>query len=339
MQKNLFGKTCSELAEIGQTLTAPRYFGKQISCWLYQKHCRDIGKMSDLPKSIREQLMAHFEIAVLQSQQRYQASDQTSKYLFAVSRGFIETAVIPDQDRTTICLSTQVGCKRACAFCCTGKQGFQGNLTTAEIIGQYEGIVERDQITNIVYMGMGEPLDNLEAVLPSLDIFTAKWGYAKSDSRITVSTIGILPNLETFLQKTSCPIAISLHSPFDEQRHTLLPGTRHYPLSDLLSILRSFYKKDERRITFEYIVMDGVNHSPQHAHELVRILNGLGCRINLIPFHSFQQSEFQSPTLETVEQFKKSLENKGLTATIRRSRGQEIGAACGLLSTQQQLKK
>lgn len=324
----------SELDEIASIISGQKFLKKQISHWLYQKHCRDITAMSNISKDIRARLAENFEIAVLRPLQRKQAQDQTSKYLFAVSNGAIESAVIPDDDRTTLCLSTQVGCKRACAFCCTGKQGFQGNLTVSEILGQYEGIIERDQITNIVYMGMGEPLDNLDAVLASLQIFSADWGYGKSASRITVSTIGILPNLETFLQKTNCPLAISLHSPFDEQRHELLPGTRHYNLQDLFSLLRAFYRKDSRRITFEYIIMEGVNHSLQHVKKLAQLLNGLGCLVNLIPYHTFTESQFTSPNLETVKQFQQLLEQKGITTTIRRSRGQEIAAACGLLSTQ-----
>ncbi len=338
MKINLFGKTLSQIYDIAQSCQAPKYTAKQICCWIYQKNCRDISKMSDISKKIRQVLDEKYEISILSPQKRLQANDTTSKYLFAVEKGFIESAVIPEEERATLCLSTQIGCKRGCLFCCTGKQGFQGNLNVAEILGQYEAILERNQISNIVYMGMGEPLDNLENVLQSLEIFTSDWGYRKSSQRITVSTIGILPELEKFLQLSKCPLAISLHSPINEQRHQLLPGTRHYQLNDLINLLKA-HKSEERRLTFEYIVLEGYNNTLQHVKELCRLLNGLSCRINLIPFHFFDGSTFIAPTLESVNDFKKNLDAKGLTVTVRRSRGQEISAACGLLSTKEIIQK
>ena len=197
----------------------------------------------------------------------------------------MDAAFIPDGERATLCLSGQVGCRMGCRFCMTGRQGFQGNLTAGEIVNQYRSLPERERITNIVYMGMGEPLDNLANVLASLDILTADWGYGLAPRRITVSTVGVLPALEEFLERSACHLAVSLHSPFDEERRRLMPVEGLHPLAAVLDTLRRVAVPRRRRVSFEVIMFDGVNDTPRHAREMVRILDGIRCRVNLIPFH------------------------------------------------------
>ncbi len=332
MKPNLFGQNLKAIQKICQSLGTANYTGRQIAQWLYQKHSRTIESMSDLKKTFREKLAQDYAVQVIDAAQCCTSSDHTKKYLFAFAKGCVETALIPEEDRTTLCVSTQIGCKRGCLFCCTAKQGFQGDLTSSEILNQYEALPERDEISNLVYMGMGEPLDNLEAVLMSLEILAAPWGYAKSPGKITVSTIGILPQLTTFMQASQCGIALSLHSPFEEERQAWLPGTKPYALKDVIAALRNDQCAN-RRITFEYIVLNNLNHSLQHVKELARLLNGLSCRINLIPFHPFPNAPFQAPSLEQIQAFQAALKAKGLITFLRKSRGQEISAACGLLST------
>lgn len=251
---------------------------------------------------------------------------------------FIETAYIPDENRATICVSSQVGCKMGCIFCMTGKQGFQGNLTANEILNQFRSLPEFHSLSNMVYMGMGEPLDNVTEVLKSLDILTNEWGYAWSPTRITVSTVGLVGGIRDFLEKSRCHLAVSLHSPFDTERRKLMPVQRTNTIEEVLNIIRNFDFNSQRRVSFEYILFKGVNDTTDHIKELAKILNGIKCRINIIRFHPIPDSEFESPDMETTIKFKEALNNKGILTTIRESRGVDIQAACGLLSTIQQNK-
>ena len=220
-----------------------------------------------------------------------------------------------------------------CLFCMTGKQGFQGNLTAGEILNQYRSLPEKERITNIVYMGMGEPLDNLDPVLKSLEVLTSPWGYAMSPRRITVSTIGITPSMKEFLDNSEAHLAVSLHSPFEEERRKLMPVQQVYPLKEVLEEIRSWNFGRQRRVSFEYILFRGLNDSRRHVNELSRILHGIRCRINLIRFHPIPGTPLEAPGEETIQEFKKQLNDKGIITTIRASRGQDIWAACGLLST------
>ena len=220
-----------------------------------------------------------------------------------------------------------------CLFCMTGKQGFQGNLTAGEILNQFRSLPEWRQLTNIVYMGMGEPLDNLTEVLISLEILTAEWGFGLSPRRITVSTIGITPAMLEFLEKSNAHLAVSLHSPFDEDRRKLMPVQQVYPLKEVLEEIRSWDFGRQRRVSFEYILFKGFNDTPAHVNELSRILQGIRCRINLIRFHPIPDTPLESPDDALIGLFKDKLNAKGITTTIRASRGQDIWAACGLLST------
>ena len=265
-----------------------------------------------------------------------ESADGTRKYLFAASNGrFVEAAWIPERARSTLCLSVQVGCKMGCLFCMTGKQGFQGHLSSGEILNQYRSLPEREKVTNIVFMGMGEPLDNLDNVLDSLEILCADYGFGLSPTRITVSTVGLVPAMRTFLAKSTCHLAVSLHTPFEEERRRLMPIENVYPLKDVLAELRTSRIEGQRRVSFEYILFDGLNDTPRHARELARILDGIRCRVNLIPFHPIPGTPLAPSPPAVMLQFETLLRGKGILTTIRQSRGQDIEAACGLLSTRE----
>lgn len=336
----LFGKTLGELSVIAGNASLQTYTAKQIAGWLYRRGAPDISGMTDLSLNARNLLEKEYETGLAPPVSVATGSDGTKKYLFTVSGSrFIETAYIPDRDRATVCLSVQSGCRMGCRFCMTARQGFQGNLTANEILNQFRSIPEHDSLTNIVFMGMGEPLDNLEEVLRTLEILTAEWGYGWSPTRITVSTIGITGAIEEFLARSKCHLAVSLHSPFDNERQSLMPAQKAHPVREILDTIRDFDFGRQRRVSFEYIVFRGLNDTPAHVRELARILNGIRCRINLIRFHDIPGSEFGSPDQHEMEAFRDSLNAKGITATIRASRGQDINAACGLLSTLEQNKK
>lgn len=343
MPEPLFGKTLNELKSISQELGLPSFAGKQIAEWLYKKDIGSIEEMTNLSKKARELLSASYTLGLQDPVDVQESVDGTKKYLFPGTSGtpgkFIETAYIPDRERATVCVSSQVGCKMGCLFCMTGKQGFQGNLTAGEILNQYRNIPEWKKLSNIVYMGMGEPLDNLDEVLKSLEILTASWGFALSPRRITVSTIGITPALLKFLENSEAHLAISLHTPFDEERRKLMPVQQVYPLQEVLSEVKSWNFGRQRRVSFEYILFKNLNDSRAHVNELSRILSGIKCRINLIRFHPIPGTPLESPDEKSILAFKDQLSSKGITTTIRASRGQDIWAACGLLSTKKLMKK
>lgn len=340
MKDQLFGKDLKELQEISMALGLPNYTGKQLADWLYKKEIISLNEMTNLSKNVRELLNEKFDFGLCPPSKIQVSIDGTKKYLFPTLNGrFIETAMIPDKDRKTVCVSTQVGCKMGCIFCLTGKQGFQDQLTAGEIVNQIRGINEYGEISNIVYMGMGEPFDNLEAVLKSLTILTSEWGYAISPRRITVSSIGIIPAMIRFLHETEAHLAISLHSPFDEERRKLMPVQNAYPIADVVREIKSWDFGRQRRISFEYILFKGLNDTPMHISELARMLSGIRCRINLIRFHSIPGTTFESPGEELINNFRDQLNAMNITATIRASRGQDIYAACGLLSTQELINK
>ncbi len=336
----IFGQTLSELQEIVSQFSLPKFAASQIADWLYKKDISSIDEMTNLSKSTRDILKEHFEFGLIAPSNVQESADGTKKYLYPTqNKKFIEAAYIPDGDRATLCVSSQVGCKMGCLFCMTGKQGFQSNLTAGEIVNQVRSLPEREKLTNIVYMGMGEPFDNLEEVLKSLEIFTSNWGYAWSPKRITVSTIGIIPAMKTFLDKSDCHLAVSLHSPFEEERKKLMPIENVYSLHEVLDTIRSFDFGRQRRVSFEYIMFKGVNDTPRHVNELARILNGIRCRINLIRFHPIPGTPLESSDDATIEKFMVGLNTKGIRTTIRASRGQDIYAACGLLSTKELVRQ
>jgi 23S rRNA (adenine2503-C2)-methyltransferase len=336
MKEPLFGKTLFELRATTDAAGLPAYSAAQIADWLYKKNAESFDAMLNLPKRARAFLSDRFTPEVRGPLKSVESSDGTRKYLFpAGESGFVEAAFIPEEDRATLCLSVQVGCKMGCLFCMTGRQGFQGNLSAGEILSQFRSLPEREKITNIVYMGMGEPLDNLENVLSSLEILTSDYGFAMSPTRITVSTIGMLPALESYLDRNRCHLAVSLHTPFEGERQRLVPMEKVHPIRDILSALKRRAWDGQRRVSFEYIVLDGVNDTPRHVAELVKALAGLRCRVNLIPFHPIPNTTLAPSPRERIEIFENLLREGGILATIRQSRGLDISAACGLLSTRE----
>jgi len=331
---SLYGKTLSELKSIVDAEGLPSFTANQIADWMYHHHAESIDEMTNLSKKNREILAAKYKVGLIKPEQVSDSADGTKKYLFLVGNNrYIEAAYIPESDRATLCVSSQLGCKMGCLFCMTARQGFQGNLTAGEILNQLRSIPEFTRVSNIVYMGMGEPFDNLENVLKSLEILTSKWGMGWSARRITVSTIGLIPAMKQYIEQTSCHLAISLHTPFDEERRMLMPIQNVYPIADVIAELKKYRFSDHRRLSFEYIMFDGLNDTPRHVKELVRLLSGLTCRINLIRFHPIPDSPLRTSPDERIFQFRDLLTAKGIFTTIRASRGQDIQAACGLLST------
>lgn len=336
----LYGKTLEELKEVAAHAGLPSYSAKQMATWLYQKHINDFDQMTDISKKGRVYLQQNYTLGLTPPVKFQISADGTKKYLYAHGeRRFIEAAYIPDDDRATLCVSSQVGCKMGCLFCMTGKQGFQANLTANEILNQIGSLPEREILTNVVYMGMGEPMDNLDNVLKSINILTADWGYGWSPKRITVSTVGILPAMKEFIEKSQVHLALSLHSPFEDERKTLMPVENVYHLPDVISLIRSYDWSKQRRVSFEYIMFKGINDTPKHVNGLTRLLNGLPCRINLIRFHAIPGTPLESSDEETIKAFKDKLNAKGILTTLRASRGQDIYAACGLLSTKELVKQ
>lgn len=333
-KKSLFGLTLTDLQALCAELSLPRFAAKQIARWLYVRRVESIEQMTDLSKAARAALEEHYELGLTASLKESCSADGTKKYLFRTSQGeYIESAYIPDGERATLCVSSQAGCRMGCRFCATGRQGLQHSLSTTEIINQILSIPESERLTNLVFMGMGEPLDNMDNVMKALEIITAPWGMAWSPTRVTLSTAGVARELERFMNKTKVHLAVSLHNPFHDQRAEIMPIENAYPIREVCDILRRYDFTGQRRVSFEYIVMEGLNDSPAHIKELCRLLDGIKCRINLIRFHKIPDSPYFSPSDERMRKFRDTLTAKGIQTTIRASRGEDIKAACGLLST------
>ncbi len=340
MKEKLFGKTLKQLQDVSAELGLPKFTAKQITDWLYKKDITSIEEMSNLSKKARQQLNEKYTIGLQAPSTVQTSTDGTKKYLFNVGdQGSVESAFIPESKRSTLCVSSQVGCKMRCLFCMTGRQGLKSNLTAGEIVNQIRSLPERYEITNIVYMGMGEPLDNLEAVMQSLEILTADWGMGISKRKVTVSTIGIVPAMKHFLENSECHLAVSLHTPFESERKMLMPVSHVHSISDIIKEIKQHDLGRQRRVSFEYIVFDGLNDTPKHVKELARILNGINCRINLIRFHEIPKTPLKGTNEKKLLEFREALNAKGIITTIRASRGQDIDAACGLLSTKNQEKR
>ncbi|MFR9523320.1 MAG: 23S rRNA (adenine(2503)-C(2))-methyltransferase RlmN [Rikenellaceae bacterium] len=330
----LYGKTLVELEVVCAELSLPKFAAKQIANWLYDKSVSSIEQMTNLSQSARAALSEKYCVGLVSPIKVSEAKDGTKKYLFQTSQGhLIEAAYIPSADRATLCVSSQAGCRMGCTFCATGRQGLQHSLSVCEILNQIASIEESKKLTNIVYMGMGEPLDNTENVIKSLEVLTSTWGYGWSPSRITVSTAGVGKNLRKLLDSTQVHLAVSLHNPYSDERSEIMPIERAYPIAEIMEILRQYDFSRQRRLSFEYIVMSGKNNHPHHIKELCKLLNGVKCRINLIKFHKIPDSPYYSPDDEKMIRFRDTLTQKGIHTTIRVSRGEEIQAACGLLST------
>lgn len=337
-KEHLLGKTLEELQTVAEVNGLPRFAAKQIASWLYEKRIDHIAGMSNLSLKHRELLSQRYDIGREAPVQSLRSTDGTIKYLFRVGGDdFVETVYIPDRDRATLCVSSQVGCKMNCLFCQTGKQGFEGSLTAADILNQVYALPDVDKLTNIVFMGQGEPMDNLDNVLRATEILTADYGWAWSPKRITVSSVGVRKKLRRFLDESDCHVAISLHSPIPEQRAQLMPAERGMSIEEVVKLLREYDFTHQRRLSFEYILFGGLNDTPTHARAIVRLLEGLECRVNLIRFHQIPDVPLRESDEERMEAFRDYLTHHGVFTTIRASRGQDIFAACGLLSTSKEI--
>lgn len=333
--------TLEELQDVCLQLSMPKFTAKQMAQWIYGKHVASIDEMTNLSKGNREKLGSLFTVGCMPPVETKRSKDGTVKHLFPTESGqFVETVYIPEGDRATLCVSCQVGCKMNCLFCQTGKQGWQGDLTATDILNQIymtDRLVAEEgktPLTNIVFMGQGEPLDNWDNVLKSTQILTADYGWAWSPRRITISTVGLKKTLRRLLDECECHVAVSLHSPIHEQRLHLMPAERQMPIADIVALLREYDWSHQRRITFEYTMFGGTNDSTLHAKELTRLLRELSCRVNLIRWHRVPDVPLQEVETETMEHFRDYLCNHGIPTTIRASRGQDIEAACGLLKSQ-----
>lgn len=333
----LLGLTPEQLREIVAEEGLPAFAAKQLAQWIYQKGVGDFLRMSNISIAARKKLAEHYDVGFMAPVAEQHSVDGTAKYLFPTHSGqFVETVFIPDDDRGTVCVSCQVGCKMACQFCMTGRQGFQGQLTVADILNQIYSLPERERLTNIVFMGQGEPLDNLDAVLAATRFLMADYGWAWSPRRITVSTVGLRKGLKRFLDESPCHLAVSLHNPFPEERAAIMPAERSYSVAEMLELLRQYDWTGQRRLSFEYIVFGGQNDSNRYARELVRLLVGLECRVNLIRWHALpDEARFHEADATRMVAFRDYLTHRNIRCTIRASRGQDIDAACGLLNTKE----
>lgn len=334
MKEVLLGKSLDELKVVAAAVGLPSFAAGQMAQWLYKKRVRSIGEMTNLSKNARALLEERYEVGTVLPVEKFVSTDGTSKYLFPtqIDGKYIEAVIIPDEDRATLCVSSQVGCKMNCQFCMTGRGGFHGHLSVAQILSQFMAVDESESLTNAVFMGMGEPLDNWNNVSRALEVITSDWGFCWSPKRVTLSTIGVLPNLKKYLDDSRCHLAVSLHNPFPEERECLMPVQKIYPLEDVVALIRQYNFTGQRRVSFEYTMFAGLNDSKRHADALVRLLRGLECRINLIRFHTIPDSDLSASSASVIEAFKTRLNNAGITTTLRASRGEDIMAACGLLA-------
>jgi len=333
----LLGKTLNELKKTISELGMPGFTAKQIADWLYKKKVVSIDEMTNISLLHRQKLNEKYHVGRVLPVKQQTSSDGTVKYLFPVANGkTIEAVYIPDKERATLCVSSQIGCKMNCLFCMTGKQGFGGQLTANEIINQIRSIPESENLTNVVFMGMGEPLDNVSELFKSLEIMTSDYGFAWSPKRITVSTIGILPALQRFLDETTVHLAVSIHSPFSDERCSWMPMEKIHPITEVLNLIRQYDFAHQRRVSFEYIAFGGLNDDIKHATALAQLLKDIPCRVNLIRYHNIPNINLPASNPNNLLTFQEYLNRKGIICTIRASRGEDILAACGMLSSSAQ---
>ena len=333
-KKKLMGMTLAELQQVAAEVGLPGYTAKQMADWLYKKHVTEVSEMTNVALAKRSALAERYEVGAYPPAMAQRSVDGTIKYLYAAGEGkYVEAVYIPTEDRATLCVSSQVGCKMNCFFCMTGKQGFSANLTANQILNQIQSLPESDSLTNLVFIGMGEPLDNVNELFKVLEILTAPWGYGWSPKRITVSTVGAMKGLRRFLEESECHLAFSLHSPYSEERLSLMPVEKAFPAQEVIDLIRQYDFSHQRRVSFEYIVFKGLNDDLKHADALARLLRQIPCRVNLIRFHAIPHVPLQTSDMARMEAFRDRLNAKGVICTIRASRGEDIFAACGMLST------
>jgi 23S rRNA (adenine2503-C2)-methyltransferase len=339
LRRNLLESTPDELVSLVESWGEPGYRGGQLAAWIYGKGVADFGAMSNLPRSLRERLAAEATVTAPEVAERHASGDGSHKLVLRMADGrLIQTVVMPEQDRLTVCVSSQVGCGFGCAFCLTGTMGLVRNLTAGEIVGQVwvarEGLPPGAKLTHVVFMGMGEPLANYAATVKALRMLTHPRGFGFSARRVTVSTVGLVQGLERLARENlRVNLAVSLHAATDELRSRLMPVNRGWGLDDLLQACRRFPLPVRQRITFEYALLDGVNDGPDDAARLARRLTGLRAKVNLIPFNSWEGSGFRRPSAERIAAFQRRLLDTGVLATVRWSKGEDVGAACGQLRT------
>ena len=338
-RKNLVGMTLAQLQQVAVENGMPLFTARQLADWLYVKQVSSIDSMTNISLKHRAMLAENYEVGLSEPSLNAASDDGTVKFLFPVRNGHsVETVYIPDGDRATLCVSSQVGCKMGCIFCMTGRQQYTASLTAGEILNQILSLPGKETLTNVVFMGMGEPLDNLENVLAVQEILTAPWGFGWSPKRITISTVGLRRELKQLIEGCECHIAVSLHAPTPEKRRELIPAEKAFSMTEMLEVLRRYDFSHQRRLSFEYTMFDGVNDSPDDARQLVKALHGLSCRVNLIRFHAIPDSPLRPVPEGRMAEFRDWLTAHGVFATIRASRGEDIWAACGMLSTSEQEK-
>lgn len=356
MKEKLLGMTLVELKAAAESCGLKSFVGKQLADWLYVKRVRDWDRMVNISKAARQKLAERYDLGTRAPIGEALSSDGTRKYLFPVScvmggskaadatdgsasklrivDSAVEAVMIPDDDRKTLCVSSQAGCKMGCKFCMTGRQGFHGNLDAADILNQFISIDEALELTNTVFMGMGEPLDNYDTVSRVIEILTADWGFGWSPKRITLSTIGVIPQLQRYLDEQRCHLAVSLHNPFPDERLEMMPVQKAYPIKDIVRLIRQYDFSGQRRVSFEYTMFAGHNDDKRHADALIYLLRGLECRVNLIRFHKIPDFPYDTSSEFAMTEFRDRLNNNGIICTIRSSRGEDILAACGMLAGQ-----
>ena len=332
--EKLLGKTPEELEQVVASCGMKPFVAKQIARWMYVSKVRSFDEMTNISKAGREKLAQLYELGVSAPAGKAESSDGTLKYLFKAEGSAIESVVIPDGDRSTLCVSSQAGCRMNCKFCMTGRGGFHGHLQVSDILNQFISIDDPDSLTNTVFMGMGEPLDNYSEVSKAIAVLTSDWGFAWSPKRITVSSIGVLPELKKYLDHQKCHLAISLHNPFGEERVQMMPVEKAWPIREVVDLIRTYDWSGQRRVSFEYTMFAGWNDTKRHADALIRLLKGLECRVNLIRFHKIPDFPYDTTPRNVMEAFRDRLDSNGVTCTIRASRGEDILAACGLLAGQ-----
>ncbi len=353
MKIRLLGKTPDELKKIAVSEGLPAFAGGQIARWMYVSRVRTIDEMTNISKAGRQALSEKYEVGVTPYSDVQTSSDGTRKYLFKVActrknglaltddckvpedsleQGAVEAVMIPDDDRFTLCVSSQSGCRMGCKFCMTGRQGFHGHLSVADILSQFLSVDEAAGLTNAVFMGMGEPLDNYDNVMRAIEVLTAEWGFGWSPKRITLSTIGVMPALKKYLDESRCHLAVSLHDPFPDERLSLMPAEKAFDIRDIITLVREYDFSGQRRVSFEYTMFSGFNDTVRHADALIRLLRGMECRVNLIRFHKIPDFPYDCPPDAVIRRFQERLNSNGILTTVRASRGEDILAACGMLA-------
>lgn len=342
LQQPMKKKTClrkfnnEELGNLSASLGEPVYRGGQLARWIYGENISSFDQAKNLPKPFLARLAAETVLSDIEFVESSGSKDTSVKFLFRTHDGhFIETVLIRKNDRNTVCLSTQLGCKMNCSFCASSKEGFIRNLEVSEIVSQLAELKQRikEPIHNLVYMGMGEPLENFDAVMKSIEIFNAEWGYSIGARHITVSTVGLVPGIEKFSEKKlrQIRLSISIHSPFDEVRNKIVPVNRKYPLKTLMDTLKKGREKYGREYTFEYTLLKDVNDRDEDALELAKLAKDAGAKVNLIAYNPIEDADFERPELAQMRKFRQILDKHHVRNTLRISSGVDINAACGQL--------